>query len=535
VTARQSDGAGNASGASAPLAVTIDTTAPAAPVAQLAAASDSGTLGDNLTNDTTPTISGTGTSGDTINVTLPAGPVLTTTVAVNGTWSVTTGTVQASGANAVSVTATDPAGNVSAPTTFTITIDTTPPAAPSAPDLATASDTGTLTNDNITSDVTPTFTGTGAQAGASVTLYDTDGTTSLGTATADGAGAWSITASALAAGVHSVTARQADAAGNASVASAPLAVTIDTQGPTFGNALTVNEGFGPQTLSATTLAAADNVTAQGALTVTAATFQSGTGFVSGDVVINVAGGQATVTPNGGAANKNGNVVVALTMQDAAGNSTAHNVTITVTPVNDAPSGTDATLLTVQNNNLVFGAGSFGLTDAVDSPANALQGVVITTLPAAGQLLLNGAPVSAGQEVAAAEIVAGHLVFAPALNGLGTGYATFTFQVRDNGGTANGGVDLDSTPNVITIDVAAPLQLDAASGGDSLAALLPGGPSDGYLVLADNGSGLLGLSVGAAPAVALASPDAFAPAPPSAGGDLLSPGSEVSGSSLAYLA
>jgi hypothetical protein len=33
------------------------------------------------------------------------------------------------------------------------------------------------------------------------------------------------------------------------------------------------------------------------------------------------------------------------------------------------------------------------------------------------------------------------------------YANFTFQVQDDGGTANGGIDLDLTPNLITLNVA----------------------------------------------------------------------------------
>ena len=46
------------------------------------------------------------------------------------------------------------------------------------------------------------------------------------------------------------------------------------------------------------------------------------------------------------------------------------------------------------------------------------------------------------------------MFVPAANASGAGYASFTFQVRDNGGTANGGVDLDQSPNTITINVTA---------------------------------------------------------------------------------
>src|SRR5258706_8837884 len=58
-------------------------------------------------------------------------------------------------------------------------------------------------------------------------LFDTNGTTVLGTAIADAAGNWSITSSALASGGHTLTAKQTDLAGNTSVASAGLAVTID--------------------------------------------------------------------------------------------------------------------------------------------------------------------------------------------------------------------------------------------------------------------------------------------------------------------
>ena len=61
-----------------------------------------------------------------------------------------------------------------------------------------------------------------------MTLFDTNGTTVLGTAMADGAGNWSITSSTLSGGSHTLTAKQTDIAGNTSVASAGLAVTIDT-------------------------------------------------------------------------------------------------------------------------------------------------------------------------------------------------------------------------------------------------------------------------------------------------------------------
>ena len=76
------------------------------------------------------------------------------------------------------------------------------------------------------------FTGGGAEVGATVTLFDTNGTTVLGTAIADASGNWSITSSVLTGGSHTLTAKETDLAGNTSVASAGLAVTIDTTAPT---------------------------------------------------------------------------------------------------------------------------------------------------------------------------------------------------------------------------------------------------------------------------------------------------------------
>ena len=77
---------------------------------------------------------------------------------------------------------------------------------------------------------------------------------------------------------------------------------------------------------------------------------------------------------------------------------------------------------------------------------------ITTLPGAGTLTNNGVAVTAGDSVIGADITGGKLVFTPAANANGAGYASFTFQVQDDGGTANGGVDLDPSANTMTINV-----------------------------------------------------------------------------------
>ena len=115
-------------------------------------------------------------------------------------------------------------------------------AAPSTPNLDAASDFGFSNTDNITNDTTPTVTGTGAEAGALVTLFDTDGTTVLGTNVATGGGAWTITSSVLTAGAHTLTAKQTDVAGNVSVASTGLTMTIDTTPPGVGGSTFISTG-----------------------------------------------------------------------------------------------------------------------------------------------------------------------------------------------------------------------------------------------------------------------------------------------------
>jgi hypothetical protein len=125
-------------------------------------------------------------------------------------------------------------------------------------------------------------------------------------------------------------------------------------------------------------------------------------------------------------------------------------TVNVVAVNDAPAGADATITMLEDGTRTIAASDFGFTD-VD--ANAFAGVVLTTLPATGTLLLNGVAVTvAGTFVSAADIAANLLTYRPVADGNGAGYATFTFQVRDDGGTANAGQNTDQSANTITFDV-----------------------------------------------------------------------------------
>ena len=134
--ATATDVAGNVSAASNTFVAMIDTSPPAAPsVPNLTDASDSGISNtDNLTKITSPTFSGTTEPGATVTL-LEGATVRGTGVADSmGNWMVTVSVTLSTGNHNFSARATDVAGNTGATSSaLTITIDTTPPAAPSAP------------------------------------------------------------------------------------------------------------------------------------------------------------------------------------------------------------------------------------------------------------------------------------------------------------------------------------------------------------------------------------------------------------------
>ena len=167
-----------------------------------------------------------------------------------------------------------------------------------------------------------------------------------------------------------------------------------------------------------------------------------------------ASGTLTYTLN---PNVNGTATVTVSAIDSGGTanggddtSSAQNFTITVNPVNDAPSGADSTVITPENTAYVFSTADFGFSDPVDG--DVLLAVEIATLPGAGTLTNNGVVLAASDMVSAVDIAAGRLVFTPATGASGAAYASFDFRVQDTGGTGAGGVDLDPTANRITIDV-----------------------------------------------------------------------------------
>jgi hypothetical protein len=199
VLVEQQDAAGN-TGAAASLSFTLDTTAPAAPA--LALAHDTGSsITDEITSD------------PTITVTAESGATQLYKVDGAASFSTTAPDFTTDGVHTVAVEQQDAAGNIGAASSLTFTLDT---AAPGAPTLALAHDTGSSITDAITNDPTITVT---AESGATL-LYKVDGAASFSTTAPD------FTTD----GVHTVAVEQQDAAGNIGAASS-LTFTLDTAAP----------------------------------------------------------------------------------------------------------------------------------------------------------------------------------------------------------------------------------------------------------------------------------------------------------------
>ena len=156
---------------------TADTTAPTGQTGALLATSDTGTPGDNITNNKTPTITGKAEAGAKVEVTVN-GKTYITTADANGNYSVSVPAADTlpDGTYTPKIKVTDAAGNNSTADGTAFTIDTVTAVAITDPGK------GTTTN---------AISGTG-EAGATVVVKDAQNAT-IGTAVVDKDGHWTLT------------------------------------------------------------------------------------------------------------------------------------------------------------------------------------------------------------------------------------------------------------------------------------------------------------------------------------------------------
>jgi T5SS/PEP-CTERM-associated repeat protein len=233
LSAVATDEAGNAATATTTQSVQIDTTPPSITFDSVSF-SDTGIQGDHITDNGSVTLSGTTSDNVTVSQVqvFNGGTLLgTATVdSVHNTWSLATTLVQGT-YNNLNAVATDEAGNAAtATTTQSVQIDTTPPS---------------ITFDNVSFDVSSNATSQVSADGV-VTLSGTtsdnvtvsqvqvfNGTQSLGTATVDNTGHWTLK-TVLAQGTYNqLSATATDEAGNSATKTTPQSVQVDTTAPTI--------------------------------------------------------------------------------------------------------------------------------------------------------------------------------------------------------------------------------------------------------------------------------------------------------------
>jgi Big-like domain-containing protein len=223
-------------------------------------------------------------------------------------------------------------------------------------------------------------------------------------------------------------------------------VTAANTAPTISDIVdqTINEDASTGALAFTV---GDAQTPPGSLTVSGSSSNT-TLIPNASIVFGGSGGNRTITLTP-AGNRSGSATITVTVSDGS-LSSSDTFVLTVRSVNDAPSGTDKTLTIGEDSSHTFVASDFGFSDPEDSPANTFAAVKIASLPGSGALAFGGNPVSLGDEIAVGNL--GNLVFSPGANGSGSPYASFGFRVKDDGGTANGGAELDGSVNTITFNV-----------------------------------------------------------------------------------
>ncbi|MGS1006142.1 retention module-containing protein [Achromobacter anxifer] len=173
------------------------------------------------------------------------------------------------------------------------------------------------------------------------------------------------------------------------------------------------------------------------------------------------------------------IVETYTVASADGSATS-TITITINGVNDAPTTEDGSAnLEAGDKQYVFSLNDFRFDDGAEG--NSLQSVIITQPPSSGTMTYNGKPVTAGMEIPKSAIEQGLLKFTP---GADKQDSSFNFQVKDNGGTANGGNDT-STEHKFVISADHLVTNGNDNSGSGGKPPLNGGSGDD-IILADHG-------------------------------------------------
>jgi hypothetical protein len=188
-----------------------------------------------VTDDKTPTFTGTGTPGNTIIIRDNGKPIGEVVVDEDGKWEFTPTHPLPEGPHVIVVVEKDPTGNLSDPSDeFDFIVDTTAPGKSVINDIIDdiGDVQGSIPNGGHTDDNRPTLTGTG-EAGARIEIFANG--EKIGETTVNADGSWAFTpADALADGEYVFTTVAIDAAGNVGLPSDPHSIIVDTVAPDKG-------------------------------------------------------------------------------------------------------------------------------------------------------------------------------------------------------------------------------------------------------------------------------------------------------------
>ena len=519
------------------------------------------TLQTTTVNNGTPVLQGQAEANARVTITITLGDSgqqvrYATTADRNGNWEVDlataeplVGTLPATGlptdaASSISLVATDSAGNASQGGTASVVVDTTPPIAVAT--LVSINDdfspvTGAIAPGASTNDTRPTLTGTISaplEAGDMVVVLR-DGVVA-GQASVSGTN-FTFTDSARPEGTINYSVQVRDAAGNATAATAPVAIVVDVTPP---GATTITAP--PAGTQVTAAIAAGGLTVSG-------TVEPGTGAT--EVQVTIGGATQTVAVNASnqwtavfqsaqlpadAPTTPYNIVASAI--DAAGNVGAASAPVAVTIDRNPPTATlssdggtvtnDAFTVTfdfgenvigfaandiaVSGATLVAGSvsGSGGVYTADFLPTANAQGNAVVNLVAGAVTDAAGNPSVAGSVTQAFDRIAPTLNITDNVNGTASGPITFTFNFGEavtgftaaditvTGGAA-GALTATTNPGVYTmvvtpgpavtgnvvVSVGANAAVDAAGNGSSADAQTQGFTLDNTpptLVITDNG-------------------------------------------------
>ncbi|MBF5003946.1 BapA prefix-like domain-containing protein [Diaphorobacter sp. NR2-3-3-1] len=432
--------------ATASFTLTVDTQASSVPAIGKAVDDVGSHQGDlvsgGVTDDTTPTLSGTGTAGDLVNVYVDGTLVGSTTVQPDGSWSYTAPALTADGEHQFTTTSVDAAGNESAPgTPFVVNLDTT------APDMSAV----TLTVNPVTADnvvnaaeaqsaavtLTGTLVGVPADVTATSVQVSLNGATYEATVTGT---TWSVSVpgAALAADADKtlqVTATMADAAGNEGVKTAAQTYTVDTsvsgiwldapiEGDNIVNAAEVSDVV----VSGTTANIANGLTVN-------VTFTDGVNSVNAVATIN--NNAWTAAPADLSTLNEGTITVTAQVTDQLGNPASAQALVkldTVPPSNTAEYQIE---ITAYEDNVTPNDGDFGNNTTTNDPSPLLKGSVAGLVSGDVVRIYEGATL-----LGEATVASGAWTFQ--LNALTAGAHSYTAVIVDEAG--NKGL----TSNVFTL-------------------------------------------------------------------------------------